>query len=409
MQHGVHKKGLIGCLAVFKSVKGFNSMRRFVTISLSAVIAAVLVIVYLELSPLGRRPREAPPSLPLVLASAPVEGLSRAEQDIIRIYREVSPAVVNITSTALVYDFLFNVVPQRGAGSGFIIDKEGHVVTNNHVVEDAKSLEVTLADGRKVPAKLIGRDPLNDLAVIKIEVPGEKLHVVRLGDSARLQVGQMAIAIGNPFGLDRTVTSGVVSSLGRTLKRRDTQREIRGLIQTDAAINPGNSGGPLLNSRGEVIGINTAIIGPIAGSVGIGFAIPVNTAKRIVPELIAKGRVSHPYLGIGGLGVTPEMSRVLNLPVQQGVLVISVESRSPAARAGIRGGRRPMRIGNRILPVGGDLIVEVDGRKIQSLDGLIAYLEDNKKVGETVELGILRDGQRLKVTVTLGELPERLT
>ncbi|MEE8282782.1 MAG: trypsin-like peptidase domain-containing protein [candidate division NC10 bacterium] len=384
-------------------------MRRFVTISLSAVIAAVLVIVYLELSPLGRRPREAPPSHPLVLASAPVEGLSRAEQDIIRIYREVSPAVVNITSTALVYDFLFNVIPQRGAGSGFIIDKEGHVVTNNHVVEDAKSLEVTLADGRKVPAKLIGRDPLNDLAVIKIEVPGEKLHVVRLGDSTRLQVGQMAIAIGNPFGLDRTVTSGVVSSLGRTLKRRDTKREIRGLIQTDAAINPGNSGGPLLNSRGEVIGINTAIIGPIAGSVGIGFAIPVNTAKRIVPELIAKGRVSHPYLGIGGLDVTPEMGRVLNLPVQQGVLVINVESRSPAVRAGIRGGRRPMRIGNRILPVGGDLIVEVDGRKIQSLDSLIAYLEDNKKVGETVELGILRDGQRLKVTVTLGELPERLT
>lgn len=384
-------------------------MRRFVTISLSAVIAAVLVIVYFELSPLGRRPREAPPPLPLVLASTPVEGLSRAEQDIIRIYREVSPAVVNITSTALVHDFLFNVVPQRGAGSGFIIDKEGHIVTNNHVVEDAKSLEVTLADGRKVPAKLIGRDSLNDLAVIKIEVPGEKLHVVRLGDSTRLQVGQMAIAIGNPFGLDRTVTSGVVSSLGRTLKRRDTKREIRGLIQTDAAINPGNSGGPLLNSRGEVIGINTAIIGPIAGSVGIGFAIPVNTAKRIVPELIAKGRVSHPYLGIGGLDVTPEMGRVLNLPVQQGVLVINVESRSPAARASIRGGRRPMRIGNRILPVGGDLIVEVDGRKIQSLDSLIAYLEDNKKVGETVELGILRDGQRLKVTVTLGELPERLT
>jgi S1-C subfamily serine protease len=218
----------------------------------------------------------------------------------------------------------------------------------------------------------------------------------------------MAIAIGNPFGLERTVTSGVVSSLGRTL-RADNGREIRGVIQTDAAINPGNSGGPLLNSRGEVIGINTAIFSPSGGSVGIGFAIPVNKVKRIVPQLIAKGRVSHPWLGITGFPLTPEISRTLNLPVEQGVLVIGVTRRSPAARAGIRGGRRPMQVGNTFLRVGGDVLVGVDGQKIKSMRGLIAYLDDQKKVGQTVELEILRDGLRIMITATLGELPKELS
>ncbi|MBW8057995.1 MAG: trypsin-like serine protease [candidate division NC10 bacterium] len=375
-------------------------------INVSALIAAGLVILSLDLSPPLRQPGEAAPTVPVLTASASGEGLGEAERVIIGIYREVSPAVVHITSTALVYDFFFNPVPQHGAGSGFIIDQQGHIVTNNHVVEDARSLEVTLVSGKKVPAKLIGRDPLNDLAVIKIDVPGEKLHVVRLGHSDQLEIGQMAIAIGNPFGLDRTVTTGVVSSLNRTL-RASNGRQIRGVIQTDAAINPGNSGGPLLNSRGEVIGINTAIFSPSGGSVGIGFAIPVNIAKRIVPELIAKGRASHPYLGISGLSVTSENSRVLNLPVEHGVLVVRVEARSPAAHAGIRGGQRRVQIGNTILRVGGDVIVAIDGQKVESLNGLIAYLEDNKRVGETIELGILRDGRQVKVRVELGELPQQ--
>ncbi|MEE9538339.1 MAG: trypsin-like peptidase domain-containing protein, partial [candidate division NC10 bacterium] len=321
---------------------------------------------------------------------------------------EVGPAVVNITSTAMVYDFFFNVVPQQGAGSGFIIDERGYIITNNHVVEDARRLEVTLASGKKVSARLIGRDPFNDLAVIKIDVPDEKFHIVRLGDSDQLRVGQMAIAIGNPFGLDRTVTSGVVSSLDRTL-RADNGREIRGVIQTDAAINPGNSGGPLLNSRGEVIGINTAIFSPSGGSVGIGFAIPINKVKRIVPQLITKGRVSHPWLGISGLTLTPEISRTLSLPVKQGVLVVRVTRRSPAARAGIRGGKRRIRIGNTILRVGGDVLVGVDGQEIKSMRGLIAYFDDQKRVGQTVELEILRDGLRIMITATLGELPKELS
>lgn len=380
-------------------------MRKFGTAALSAVIATGWVIISLGVAPPARQTYEA---LATAWAAAPVERLSETEQGIIRIYREASPSVVHITSMALGYDFFFNVVPQRGAGSGFIIDRQGHVVTNNHVVEDARSLEVTLADGSKVPAKLVGRDPFNDLAVIKIDVSAEKLHVVRLGDSDQLQIGQIAIAIGNPFGLDRTVTTGVVSSLGRTL-RTEKDREIRGIIQTDAAINPGNSGGPLLNSRGEVVGINTAIFSPTGGSVGIGFAIPINTAKRLIPELIAKGRVSHPWLGISGLSVDPEISRVLNLPVEQGILVVRVSPRSPAALAGIRGGDRRVRVRNIILEVGGDLVVEIDGRKIEHLNKLVAYLEDNKKVGETVELGILRNGQRLNVKVTLGEHPQEMT
>lgn len=382
-------------------------MRKPGTTSMTAMIAAMLVVLFLDLHP-SRQSHEASSVLRAVWAAPPVGELTTPEEVIIRVYQEVSSAVVNITSTALVYDFFFNVVPQRGSGSGFIYDERGYIITNNHVVEDARRLEVTLASEKKVPARLVGRDPLNDLAVIKIDVPSEKLHVVRLGDSDKLQVGQMAIAIGNPFGLNQTVTSGVVSSVDRTL-RTEGGREILGVIQTDAAINPGNSGGPLLNSRGEVIGINTAIFSPTGGSVGIGFAIPVNKAKRVVPELIAKGRVSHPWLGISGISLTPAVSRELNLPVDYGVLVVRVVPKSPAVRAGIRGGQHRVPVGNTILWVGGDVLVGVDGRKVESMKGLIAYLEDQKRVGETVELEILRDGRRLVITATLGELPEEFS
>src|SRR3990170_3844227 len=339
-------------------VRGVGSimMRKLGTTSLTAVIAAALVIFYLELGPPAGPPRESVSTLPALSAAPRVEGLSEAEQVIIRIYREESP-------------------------------------------------EVTLANGKKTPARLVGRDSSSDLAVIKIDIPGEKLQVARLGNSEQLQVGQMTIAIGNPFGLDRTVTTGVVSSLKRTL-RAPNGREIRDVVQTDAAINPGNSGGPLLNSRGEVIGINTAIFSPSGGSVGIGFAIPVNTAKRLVPELISKGRVSHPWLGVRGVNVTRELSRRLNLPAEHGVLVMVVEPRSPAAQAGIRGGDRRVPVGNMVLLLGGDLIVGIDGQKVENNDRLVAYLDDHKRVGQTVELEILRQDQRLKLSATLGEQPE---
>ena len=344
-------------------------------------------------------------SLPAGGPARAANGLTPEEEIVIGIYRAVSPGVVHITSTVLSQDFLFRIVPERGTGSGFIVDDRGYILTNNHVVENADSLEVTLADKSKVPAKLIGRDSNNDLAVIRVAVPREKLTLLKLGDSDQLQVGQMAIAIGNPFGLDRTVTRGVVSALGRSLKA-ETGRQIRNVIQTDAAINPGNSGGPLLNSRGEVIGINTAIFSPSGGSVGIGFAIPVNTAKKLLPLLIARGRASHPWLGISGSDVTPNLAKTLNLPVKEGVMIAQVAPNGPAARAGLRGSQRRVRVGNYMMNVGGDIIQALDGQKIAGVDDLTAFLDEHKKVGDDVRVDFLRDGKPQTMTVRLGELPE---
>jgi len=272
-------------------------------------------------------------------------------------------------------------------------------------VESADTLEVTLADRTKVPAKLVGRDANSDIAVIKINVPKEKLNPLKLGDSSQLQVGQLAIAIGNPFGLDRTVTRGVVSALGRSIKA-ETGRQIRNVIQTDAAINPGNSGGPLLNSRGEVIGINTQIITPSGGSVGIGFAIPINTAKKLLPQLIARGRASHPWLGISGLDITPTLAQTLSLPATEGVLIAQATPNGPAAKAGLRGAQRRMRIGNLMVGVGGDIITSLDGEKIANVDDLTAFLDERKNAGDEVRAEVLRDGKPMAFVVRLGELPE---
>jgi putative serine protease PepD len=333
-------------------------------------------------------------------------GLTPEEETVIGVYRNASPSVVNITGTVLSQDFFFRPVPERGgSGSGFFLDDRGYILTNNHVVENAESLEVTLPDKSKLPAKLIGRDPNNDLAVIQIAPGKERLTPLRLGDSDHLQVGQLAIAIGNPFGLDRTVTRGVVSALGRSL-RSDTGRQMRNIIQTDAAINPGNSGGPLLNSRGEVVGINTAIFSPSGGSVGIGFAIPINTAKRLVPQIIARGRVSHPWMGISGVDITGAVARALNLPAKEGVMIAQVSPNGPAAKAGLRGSQRRTRIGNYMVAVGGDILVALDGKKIASVDDLTAYLDDKKKPGDELRIELLRDGKSTTVAIRLGELPE---
>jgi S1-C subfamily serine protease len=341
-------------------------------------------------------------------AEAPARGdrgLTQEEETVIGIYRAAGPGVVHISSTVLNQDFFFRIVPERGTGSGFVVDDKGLILTNNHVVENAETLEVTLADQSKVPAKLVGRDPNNDVAVIRIAVPREKLTPLRLGDSAQLLVGQMAIAIGNPFGLDRTITRGVVSAVGRSLKS-ETGRQIRNMIQTDAAINPGNSGGPLLNSRGEVIGINTAIFTPSGGSVGIGFAVPVNTVKKILPQLIARGRASHPWLGIGGMDINPTVVKALSLPVKEGVIIGQVAPNGPAARAGLRGSQRRVRVGNYMVNVGGDIIQALDGERVATMDDVTAFLDDRKRVGDEVTVEALRDGKPLAVTVRLGELPE---
>jgi S1-C subfamily serine protease len=321
----------------------------------------------------------------------------------IRVYSTASPAVVNITTTAVAYDFFLNPVPKEGTGSGAIIDRSGHILTNFHVIEGARRLEVTLADASKWPARPVGADPSNDLAVIKIDAPAEKLSVIPLGDSSKLAVGQKVLVIGNPFGFERTLTVGIVSSLGRSI-RADNGRLIRGIIQTDAAINPGNSGGPLLNSSGEVIGVSTAIFSPSGGSVGVGFAVPINTAKRIIPELIKRGYVARPYLGITGHEVFPALAQALSLPVSEGIMVVEAAPGSPAQRAGIRGGDRVVQIGNMIVRVGGDIITEVDRVKVRTFEQLSEFI-DGKRSGDTVSLTVNRQGKFNTVEVRLRERP----
>jgi S1-C subfamily serine protease len=321
----------------------------------------------------------------------------------IRVYRAASPAVVNITTTAVAYDFFLNPIPKEGTGSGAIIDRSGHILTNFHVIDGARRLEVTLADGSKWEGRAIGVDPSNDLAVIKIDAPAEKLTILALGDSSRLVVGQKVLVIGNPFGFERTLTGGIVSSVGRSI-RAENGRLIRGIIQTDAAINPGNSGGPLLNSSGEVIGVSTAIFSPSGGSVGVGFAVPINTAKRIISELITRGYVARPYLGISGHEIFPALAQALRLPVKEGIMVVEVAPGSPAHRAAIRGGDRAVQVGNMIVRVGGDIITAVDQVKVRTFEELSDFI-DSKQPGDMVTLTLNRQGRPSAVEVRLRERP----
>jgi putative serine protease PepD len=327
------------------------------------------------------------------------------EQAFIDVYENVNPAVVNVTSIVITSRSP-SVLPDRGVGSGFIIDQQGHILTNNHVVEDADRIEVTLHDGTKVRGKLVGRDPSLDLALIKIDVPAERLRTVPLGDSSSLKVGQVAIAIGNPFGFTATLTTGVISALGRVMPA-ETGRSIRNIIQTDAAINPGNSGGPLLNTAGEVIGINTAIQSPVRGSVGIGFAVPVNAATAVLPQLRKGGAVQHPWLGILGRALNEDVAKELELPISQGVYVVEAYPDSPAEKAGLRGegamGRDRNSAGRK-----GDVIVFVDDIKVKGADEITAYMDEKKQVGDTIRIRIWREGTEQTLTATLAAWPEDL-
>ena len=343
-----------------------------------------------------------------ILFSIPTGGLALLPDEEVnaRIYKEFSPGVVNITTVVVNYDFFLNPVPGAGTGSGSIIDKQGHILTNDHVVEKANQIQVTLADGGKFPARLIGADADSDLAVIKIDVPPERLTVVPIGTSSDLVVGQKVLAIGNPFGLDRTLTMGIISSLGRSI-RAQNGRLIRGIIQTDAAINPGNSGGPLLDTSGGMIGVNSAIFSPSGGNIGIGFAIPADEARKVVPQLIAKGYVSRAWLGIAGQNITPEVAKALNLPVSRGILIAQVVKGSPAEKAGLRGGRRPMQLFHQRLIIGGDLIIRLEGKEIEGTEALTDFIE-SKNPGDALHLTILRDGeQQHDITVTLEEWARR--
>jgi S1-C subfamily serine protease len=319
----------------------------------------------------------------------------------VRIYRQVSPAVANILTKATEYDFFMDPVPVEGAGSGFVIDPRGYILTNFHVVEGAQSIEVVLGDQSRYPAKFIGADQRNDVALVKIEPKGKSLVALSLGDSSAIQVGQKVLAIGNPFGFQSTLTTGVVSALGRTVQTGQTTF-IDEAIQTDAAINRGNSGGPLINSHGQVIGINSAIYTPTGTTAGIGFAIPINTAKSIANDLMTDGRVHRAFLGVETLPVGGWLSEALDLPVKEGLLVERATKGGPAAAAGIHGGDRVAQAGMRKIAIGGDVIVAIDNQKVASqLD--VNLVLNHKRPGDTVNVVVYRGGKKMDIPVKLGE------
>ena len=333
-------------------------------------------------------------------AESPGAGLSSDEKNNVEVYQMANQATVNVTSVVYEEGWFFQLVPRRGIGSGFVIDAEGRILTNQHVIGGeggrAGDLQVTLPDQSRYRAQVLAADEASDLALIKI-TPRRKLPVLALGDSEKLQVGQKVLAIGNPFGLQGTLTTGIISALGRTIE--DSEKRLEDMIQTDAAINPGNSGGPLLDSAGNVIGINTAIYGP-GGNIGIGFAIPVNRAKTMLTWYQAGGK-TRPRLGVEVLPVSGDLAEALDLPREGGLLILSVQAGSAADAAGLRGARRRIIVGNYRIPVGGDLIVAIAGRPVDDRNALSIAL-GRKRPGEGVVLTIYRDGRTMKVRVDLG-------
>ncbi len=331
------------------------------------------------------------------------EALDGEEQNNINVYKKNIASVVNITSRVMTFDFFYGLVPQEGQGSGFVIDKEGHILTNYHVIADARQVEVTLHNRKKYKATIVGTDKSHDLAIVQIKAPD--LQPMILGDSANLQVGQKVYAIGNPFGLAGTLTRGIVSSI-RQVQEPDGL-VIDEAIQTDAAINPGNSGGPLLNWHGQVIGINTMIASSVGQSAGIGFAIPINTAKAVVNDLVTLGRVRRPALGVRTIPIDSEIAEELGLAANYGLLIVQAVPGGSADRAGLRGGTERAYLGNIPIMIGGDLIVAIDGEKIESQQTL-AQIMNKHRAGDTVKVTIFRGKKQVEVTVVLGEARDQV-
>lgn len=401
-----------------------NRKRRFLTgvllLLVGALVAGCTTALPLRLMTESLRTPEAatPDAETIASAATPIpetalpiplvdsEGLDFFERRVVGVYERVSPSVVSITTRTLRRDFFFNVVPQEGAGSGFVLDRDGHILTNYHVIQGVELIEVSFGDQLTALATVVGLDRRNDVAVLKVNVDPALLHPVTLGSSSDLRVGQWAIAIGNPFGqFGRTLTTGVISALDRTIEGPDN-RTITGIIQTDAAINKGNSGGPLLDSSGRVIGITSAIFSPTGTSAGVGFAVPVDTLKRILPDLLTLGRYRHPWLGIRyAYNVTPGLAEVLKLPVQEGLLLVQLYDGSPLREAGVRGAQRQEIIGSQRVYTGGDLLIAVNGQSVSSIAELETLLESNHRVGDVVTLSIIRDGRALELEATLSEEP----
>jgi serine protease Do len=365
------------------------------------------------------------------VAQAPVEpGLLAAyENTLTEIYNQVSPSVVNIRVVGREQSLMFDPgqfpdmpdlpeshIPQsQSLGSGFVWDNQGHIITNNHVISGAEKIEVTFADESVAIAEVIGTDPDSDLAVIKVDLPADQLKPVQLANSQDTRVGQLAIAIGNPFGLEGTMTVGIVSALGRSLPASDGLSggpvyNIPDVIQTDAPINPGNSGGVLLNAEGELIGVTAAIESPVRANAGIGFVIPTSIVERVVPQLIETGSFSHPFLGITGISMFPDLASAMNLENDQhGAMVAEVVSGGPADQAGLQGSDSEATIEGRNMGIGGDVIVAIDGESVNDMDDLIAYLSASTEVGQVVNLTVLRDGSEQEIEITLQARPAEQT
>jgi S1-C subfamily serine protease len=338
-----------------------------------------------------------------ITEAATPEPLDAEEQNNISVYRKNIAAVVNITSRAMTFDFFYGLVPEEGQGSGFVIDKDGHILTNYHVIANARTVEVTLHNRKKYKATIVGTDRSHDLAIVQIKAPD--LEPMTLGDSTNLQVGQKVYAIGNPFGLAGTLTRGIVSSI-RQVQEPDGM-VIDEAIQTDAAINPGNSGGPLLNWHGEVIGINTMIASNVGQSAGIGFAIPINTAKAVLNDLVTIGRVRRPALGVRTIPIDPGLATEMGLAADYGLLIVQAVQGGAADRSGLRGGSERAYLGNIPIMIGGDLIVAVDGVKIQTQRDL-AQIMNNHRAGDTVKVTIFRAKKQMIVSVVLGEARDQV-
>ena len=381
-----------------------------ITVLVSLVASALTAIAVVELWPDDSG--EAQSTAPASTSDASASGSGSTGQTSLSsgclpasdIYQRLRASVVTITSTAS-----SRFGQSEGSGSGVIIDGGGTILTNYHVVAGSDNLEVTLADGSTASAQIIGTDPGNDLAVIRADVSGRQLTSAPLGDSDLVGTGDPVLALGNPFGLEGTLTQGIVSATGRTFASGDNTRPIRRMIQTDAPVNPGNSGGPLLDCQGKVIGVNTALENPTGENVnvGIAFAVPINSAKRFLTEMLAGKTVGHPWLGIAGQDITPALARDINLSEQSGVYVTLVSPNSPAQQAGLRGAFRSEGEAQRSssLPSAGDIIVAADGRAISSVDELADYLDAQKKVGDTVEIDVIRQGEKLTIEATLAEWP----
>src|ERR1700689_2426901 len=370
-------------------------------VRLLALGLALVLGAYWAGSRWGQRQPQSVGAVPVSFPEPKPGELLGEEAIYVKIYSQAAPAVANIVTRMLEYDVFMEPVPVEGAGSGFVIDPRGYILTNFHVVQNAQEISVTLGDRTNYQDKFIGADERNDIALVKIDPKEKKLPVLTMGDSENLMVGQLVLAIGNPFGFQSTLTTGVVSALGRTVQTGQTT-VIDGAIQTDAAINQGNSGGPLLNSHGEVIGINSAIYTPSGTTAGIGFAIPISTARQIAQDLITEGRVRRASLGVEARLISPPVAEALKLPVQEGVLIESVTPGGPAERAGLHGGNRVAILGMRRILLGGDVLTSIDGRPITGQMDLNLAL-NHKRPGDAVKIEFYRGGQKMDAQVTLAD------